>query len=528
MSKPSLISLLLLLLALDWSTSQSDSTCPYRCQCFSPAQVLCADHGMSSLPRNMSRHVREFILMTTSMTYLFANSLDDSPQLSKVVFLNNAIRSIHAHTFQHLTQLQELEISGNPGLEHLYLGTFSKQHNLIKLILNYNRLKTVLPGMFTSLRQVDTLQMKGNIISHLPPMTFVNMSSLKVLDLSLNKLEVVTREMFSGLDKLEILKLNHNLLRNLSSDLFSNVAKLTELHLEGNKISQFQGNVFANLTNLEVLNLRGNLLKTVSDDIFGLSLRELNLKGNSLSNFAPSGNLSSLTFLDLSSNQLTALHGDAFKNITNLENLDLSNNHISILPGTVFNDLFNLKIVNLQTNNLTKIEPRLFEDQALIEKLDLSYNQLETLPEGLMDTFSSYHMLRLYGNPWKCDCGLWYLHDWILRNGHSVEMLGRTLCESPGFLNRRTIDSVDKEQLICRVAKERSVDVRNCLLQVNGDAVTIKCKVETCLPLTVKVQLQDEAGNVKEHVVRNEWTNSSQCSVTRDAKANRFPEFSDY
>uniref|UniRef100_A0AAV2JVP8 LRRCT domain-containing protein n=1 Tax=Knipowitschia caucasica TaxID=637954 RepID=A0AAV2JVP8_KNICA len=250
--------------------------------------------------------VRDFILMTSSVSYLFTNTLEDSPQLCKLIFLNNAIRSVHSQAFEDLVQLQDLEISGNPWLEHLYLGTFSKQHNLTNLMLNYNRLKTA--------------------------------------------------------------------------------------------------------------------------------------------------------------------------------------------------------------NNLSSIQPKLFEDQALIEQLNLSDNRLQTLPEGLMDTFSVQHMLRLHGNPWKCDCGLWYLHDWVLRNGQNVEMLDRTLCESPAFLNRRSMDSVEREQLVCHMGKDHSVDVRNCLMQVSGDAVIIKCKVETCLPLAVKVQLQDELGNVKEHVVRNEWTDSAQCS----------------
>lgn len=529
MSKPALISFLLLLLGLKCSTSQSDP-CPYRCQCFSVIQVLCADERMSAPPRNMSRQVREFIQMTSSISHLFPNSLEGSPQFSKLIFLNNDIRSIHAHAFQHLTELQELEISGNRPLEHLYLGTFSMQHNLTKLILNYNNFKTVLLGMFASLKRLETLQMKGNVISHLPPMIFFNMSSLRVLDLSLNKLQGVTRQIFSGLGNLEILKLNYNFLTNLSSDLFSDVAKLTELHLEGNKISQFSGDVFTNLTNLAVLNLRGNLLKAFSGNMWGLSLnlRELNLKGNHLSEVAPLGNLSSLTVLDLSSNQLSALHRDVFKNITRLESLNLSNNQISVLPETLFNDLFNLKVVDLQANNLSKIEPRLFADQALIQRLYLSNNQLQTLPEGLMDTFPIHHMLQLHGNPWKCDCGLWYLRDWVSRYGHRVEMLDRTLCESPGFLNRRTIDSVNKEQLVCQLAKEGSVDVRNCLLQVTGDAVVIKCKVETCLPLTVKVQLQDEAGNVTEHVVRNEVTNSSLCSMSKDVKDDQFSDYLNY
>ncbi|KAI9999544.1 hypothetical protein NQD34_018429 [Periophthalmus magnuspinnatus] len=468
---------------------------------------------MSSLPRNMSHQVREFILMTSSVSYLFSNTLEDSPQLSKLIFLNNAIRSIHAHSFNHLTHLEVLEISWNPWLENLYLGTFSKQHNLTKLMLNYNRFKTVLSGMFGSLRKLDTLQMKGNIILHLPPLLFSNLSHLKVLDLSLNKIEVVTQETFFGLGQLEVLKLNNNLLRNLSSNVLSDVPALKELHLEGNNITELSENIFTNLTELEVLNLRGNFLKTFTGHIFGtLNLRELNIKGNHLGDFFPLGNFTSLTNLDLSSNQLSTLHKEVFQNMTNLDILDLSDNHISSLSETIFNELFALRVLNLQANNLSVIEPKLFGDQALIEQLNLSHNRLQTLPEGLMDTFSMNYMLRLHGNPWKCDCGLWYLHDWILRNEQSVDMLDRTLCESPAFLNRRTLDSVEKERLVCHMDKENTVDVRNCLLQVSGDAVIIKCKVETCLPLTVKVQLQDEQGNVKEHVVRNEWTQSDQCS----------------
>ncbi|KAJ0059218.1 hypothetical protein NL108_009587 [Boleophthalmus pectinirostris] len=510
MSKPVLISILLLFLCLEWSSSY----CPYQCQCFSPVQVLCAER-LSSLPRNISHEARELILMTSSVSYLFSNTLEDSPQLTKLIFLNNGIRSIHMHSFNHLTQLEELEISGNPWLEHLYLGTFSNQHNLTKLILNYNRFKTVLPGMFASLRKLETLEMKGNIISRLPLLLFSNLNHLRVLDLSLNKLEDVTQETFLGLGQLEILKLKHNLLKNLSSDLFNAIPELKEFHLEGNKISELSENVFMNLTNLKVLNLRGNFLKTFTGHIFGIStlnLQELKLKGNNLSDFFPLGNFTSLTNLDLSSNHLSTLHKDVFQNMTNLDILDLSDNQIFILPETIFNDLFSLRVLNLQANNLSVIEPKLFEDQALIEQLNLSFNRLKTLPEGLMDTFSVHYMLRLHGNPWKCDCGLWYLHDWVLRNEQSVEMIDRTLCDSPAFLNRRSLDSVEKEQLVCHMGKENAVDVRNCLLQVSGDAVIIKCKVETCLPITVKVELQDEQGNVKEHVVRNEWTHSAKCS----------------
>lgn len=511
MDKESGLALLLLLLLCHEGNTESLTSCPYRCQCFTPVQVLCADERMTALPTNMSRQVKDFIIMTSSVAYLFAHTLEESPQLTKLIFLNNALRSIHSQTFEHLTELQELEISGNPWLDHLFLGTFSKQEKLIKLLLNFNKFKTVLPGMFDSLKQLETLQMKGNIISDLPVFLFLNLHKLRILDLSQNTIEEVNRETFAGLAGLEVLKLNNNLIGNLTSDTFHNISQLTELHLEGNKIAELGEGIFSVLTNLQILNLRGNLLTTFSDKVFGFetsNLKELNLKGNRLTELSSLSSLTSLTDLILSSNQLSNLPEDILKNVTALENLDLSENQLTSLPDMIFNDLFSIKAIHLHKNNLSKVDAKLFEDQGLIQQLYLSDNQLETVPLGFLDPFVIQHTVRLHGNPWKCDCHMWYLHDWVLRNSNDIEMLDRMLCESPGFLRKRTVASIDRDQLVCRVSKDEMPDLSTCSLQASNDTMIIKCKVDKCSPLTVKVQFQEDSGSIKEHIVKNE----PQCS----------------
>lgn len=507
------LSLLLVLLLFD--KNNTEVSCPARCQCFTPAQVLCADERMTSLPKNMSRQVKEFILMTTSVSYLFINTLQESPQITTFILLNNALRSIHAQALEHLTELQELEISGNPWLEHLFLGTFSKQSNLTKLLLNFNRFKTVVPGLFDSLKQLQTLQMKGNLISHLPPFIFLHLPNLRILDLSLNKLTDLRSDTFSGLDRLEILKMNNNLISNLTSDLFQNISQLVELNLEGNKITELSENVFSELTNLQVLNLRGNLLATFSDKVFGsdpLNLKELNLKGNRLTEVSPLSSLTSLTDLILSSNQLSSLPEDAFKNLTNLETVDLSENQLSSLPETIFGQLFSIKSIHLNKNNLSRLEAKLFQDQMLIQQLYLSDNQLETLPFGLMDPFVLQHTVRLHGNPWKCDCHMWYMHDWVLKYSQDIEMLDNLLCDSPDYLRRHTVISVAKDQLVCQISHDYLPDLSRCVLHASGDTMTIKCTVNKCSPLMVKVQFQEEGGSMQEHVIKNEGSESSKCS----------------
>ncbi|XP_038574325.1 carboxypeptidase N subunit 2 isoform X1 [Micropterus salmoides] len=506
--------LFLVLLLCHKGNTESQTSCPYKCHCFTPVQVLCADERMASLPRNMSSQVKDFIIMTSSLMYLFPHTLKESPQLTKLIFLNNALQSINSQAFEHLAELQELEISGNPWLEHLFLGTFSKQGNLTKLLLNFNRLKTVLPGMFDSLKQLETLQMKGNIISDLPTFLFLNLHSLRVLDLSQNKLEGVKKEMFSGLARLEVLKMNYNLISNLASDTFHNISQLTELHLEGNKISELADNIFFVLTKLKVLNLRGNLLRTFSNKVFGFkatNLKELNLKGNRLTELTSLSSFTSLTDLILSSNQLSTLPEDIFRNVTALENLDLSENQLTLLPERIFNDLFIIKAIHLQKNNLSMVDAKLFEDQDFIQQLYLSDNQLETLPPGLLDSFVIQHTVRLHGNPWKCDCHMWYLHDWVLRNSQDIEMLDRMLCKSPGFLRGRPVISVDRDQLVCRLSKDKMHDLSSCSLQASRDTVTINCNVDQCSPLTVKVQFQGDDGSIKEHILKNELEHF-QCS----------------
>ncbi|XP_030015441.1 carboxypeptidase N subunit 2 [Sphaeramia orbicularis] len=507
------LSLLLVLLLFD--KNNSEASCPARCQCFTPAQVLCADERMSSLPKNVSRQVKEFILMTSSVSYLFINTLQESPQLTTLILLNNALRSIHVHALDHLTELQELEISGNPMLEHLFLGTFSKQSNLTKLLLNFNRFRTVLPGMFDSLKQLHTLQMKGNLISQLPPLIFLHLPNLRVLDLSQNKLTDLRSDIFSGLDRLEVLKINNNLISNLTSDMFQNISQLAELNLEGNQITELSENVFSGLAKLQVLNLRGNLLTTFSDEVLGsdpLNLKELNLKGNRLTEVTSLSRLTSLTDLILSSNQLFSLPEDAFKNLTNLETVDLSENQLSSLPETIFHQLFNIKAIHLNKNNLSKVEANLFQDQMLIQQLYLSDNQLETLPFGLMDTFVLQHIVRLHGNPWKCDCHMWYMHDWVLKYSQDIEMLDNLLCDSPDFLRRHTVISVAKDQLVCQISEDHLPDLSRCVLHASGDTMTIKCRVTKCSPLTVKVQFQEDGGSLWEHVIKNQGSESSNCS----------------
>lgn len=512
MGASSILPLLLLLLLLHCcpeAHTDSQISCPLRCQCFTPLQVLCTNGGLPYLPRNTSSKIREFVIISSELHYLFSHSLPNSPHLTKLVFLNNNLRSIHSQAFELLVELKELEISGNPMLVRLLPETFAKQGNLTTLMLNYNNLETLLPDDFDSLVKLEFLQLKGNNISEVPKFLFRNLQDLRVLDLSLNKLRALREETFAGLTGLEVLRINNNLVATLPSDTFRNTSELTEIHLEGNRISELANDTFA-LTKLKVLNLRRNLLTTFSDRVFGQeasNLTELNLSGNRLKEVSPLGRLTSLSTLLLSSNQLHELPQDVFRDMLFLDYLDLSENKLTLLPEMLFIDLTGIAAIHLHKNNLSRLEPRQFEGQSLLQQLYLSDNRLESLPEGLFDPLAVQHTVRLHGNPWRCDCHLRYLHDWALKNSHSVETLDRMLCETPLFLRRRPVASVTTDQLVCWQSGEQAPDLGRCRQEIHNDTLTVKCRVGKGSPTTVRVQFLQEDGQVHEHVVQKELSN---------------------
>lgn len=508
---PLLLLLLLLLHCCPEANTDSQISCPYRCQCFTPVQVLCAYGGLPYLPKNTSSKIMEFMIISSELHYLFSQTLPNSPNLTKLVFLNNHLQSIHSQAFEHLVELQELEISGNPALVQLLPGTFAKQGNLTTLMLNYNNLETLLPEVFGSLARLEFLQLKGNNISEVPLFLFRNLQELRVLDLSLNKLSVLREETFAGLTGLEVLRINNNLVETLPADTFQNSSELTEIHLEGNRISELANDTFA-LSKLKVLNLRRNLLTTFSDRVFGQeasNLTELDLSGNKLMEVSPLSRLTSLSTLLLSSNQLHELPEDFFRDMLALDYLDLSENKLTLLPKMLFIDLTGIRVIHLHKNNLSRLEPRQFEGQPLLQQLYLSDNQLESLPDGLFDPLAIQHTVRLHGNPWRCDCHLRYLHDWALKNSHSVEMLDRILCERPLFLRKRPVASVTTDQLECWQPGEPAPDLGRCRQEIHNDTLTVKCKVGKGSPMTVRVQFLEEDGQVHEHVVQTELSNRS-------------------
>ncbi|XP_067308398.1 carboxypeptidase N subunit 2 isoform X2 [Pseudorasbora parva] len=480
--------------------------CPELCQCFSAAKVICADEAMKALPVNISAQVRELIVVASGVTHLDSRSFRENLRLTKLVILNGLVKTVSHDAFDRLLELRELEISGNSYWLIFEVQTFGSLTNLTRLLLNNNKISALDVGIFDSLQKLEMLQLKGNNLFCLHGHLFRHLHKLQELDLSFNQISSV------------------------SADVFQNNSRLRALSLQSNKIPELPAGIFAHLDNLEELNLRSNHISNLSTNVFPSSLRKLILKKNMLTQLHSTifHKLHHVTYLDLSQNQLSEVPTDLFQNLISLKKLDLSENRITTLPGTLFKGLFSVKALHLQKNNLSSLEEDLLKDQHDMEQLHLSMNSLRSIPRGFFDELDFQCIVQLHGNPWRCDCGIQYLSDWIRNNQRNVEDVAQLYCQAPEFIRGHSLVSVDKERLACvenssfefqsssdtnitEIPLDGNDDIHCSLRDIKGMA-TIQCKLTKCTSVKFQALFEFVDGSESERVVSKEWPAPAGCS----------------
>jgi len=306
------------------------------------------------------------------------------------------------------------------------LGNLSRlQHlDLSSIDLQYASDLTWLPH----LSSLKTLYMSGwNLSCASDWVSKVNMlPDLKTLDLSWCSLSSETSRLsHSNVTHLEILDLSNNAFINsflqhswfwdvtsirelyLSSCGWSglipgalgNMSSLEVLYIDGNSISGMVPTALEKLCSLHLLNLEYNI---ISADIIGRlpqcswsKLRELHLHGANLTGQLPAwiGNLTSLTFLDLSSNMLIGSIPSGIENMRSLSYLDLSMNMlVGSIPSGIVN-MRSLSYLELSTNMLVGYVPFGIGNMRSLSYLDLSHNMLDgSIPSGIGNMRSLSHL----------------------------------------------------------------------------------------------------------------------------------------
>ncbi|SMO50641.1 leucine-rich repeat domain-containing protein [Gracilimonas mengyeensis] len=206
-------------------------------------------------------------------------------------------------------------------------------------------------GQLTKLRY---LSLGNNEFSGSIPEELADLTQLESLNLSNNDLEGALAESFSNLP-LTYLNLSRNQLnREILADV-STISSLVDLYIGDNNFGGTIPSELTNLTNLRGLGLYGNQLTgSLPVGFSNLSLTYLNLSNNQLNQqiLTDVSNIESLERLYLWSNNLPGNVPVELSNLTNLERLDLSNNPLNGAIPDEFTNLPNLRYLYLLDTDL--------------------------------------------------------------------------------------------------------------------------------------------------------------------------------
>ncbi|XP_068525972.1 leucine-rich repeat-containing protein 17 isoform X2 [Anas acuta] len=89
-----------------------------------------------------------------------------------------------------------------------------------------------------------------------------------------------------------------------------------------------------------------------------------------------------------------------------LKHMLLARNRIRKLKNNMFSKYKVLKSLDLQQNDISKIESQAFFGLNKLTTLLLQHNQIKTLSEEIFIYMPNLNYLRLYDNPWHCNCEL--------------------------------------------------------------------------------------------------------------------------
>lgn len=340
--------------------------------------------------------------------------------------------------------------------------------------------------------QSVSYDLSQNNIMHLSRSVFKGMENAVCLDLSYNYISQALRQgVFSDMKRLVFLNLSFNRLDLYYNDSFRELnSSLKVLDLSNNQFHFMMWGMghtlyfIQNLTNLGFLSLANNLIGIrVNDRLVSSSITHLDFYGNQLNIMWESDNtkyayyfqnLTNLTYLDISRNQLKSISPKQLCNLPtsiqtliassnvlkffpwinisvlpNLRRLDLSQNLLSYLPRKVvhFGDSFS--VLDLSHNLIIHITQEFFSNVTSLRYLYLSHNSIKEINQQFLPlpfkSGSGLRTLTLHDNPFKCDCDTSWFADFLKNTPIDIPYLSRfLLCGFPESLQHRSVLSIDQ------------------------------------------------------------------------------------
>ncbi len=232
------------------------------------------------------------------------------------------------------------------------------------------------------LSSLKKLFLLGNDIKEIHPSAFSTLHNLEILNLDANRLEWINYQWFTPLFNLRELYLSKNCLKTVDPHSFHNLIKLENLEIDGPENNfKYEKNLLAPLESLETLKLGG--IHETEPEIFG---NLTNLKSLSLSRFFEEGIsfdesyfkcLVNLKAFSIQNALIGTLKEGFLSEQLKLELLTVQDCRIRKIEANAFRHLKELKQVFLLADGIDHIDKGTFRGLDKLNKIDLSYNKFE-------------------------------------------------------------------------------------------------------------------------------------------------------
>uniref|UniRef100_A0A3Q2PGU8 Podocan n=1 Tax=Fundulus heteroclitus TaxID=8078 RepID=A0A3Q2PGU8_FUNHE len=343
------------------------------------------------VPNNLPSSLLRLHLKSNRVEKIPKGAFEDLRNLRELYLQNNLLTNdgMDNETFSQLSSLEYLDLSNN----NLSVVPKGLPRNIVLLHLEKNTIRSIPGDALTSVRNLEYLLLHNNKLRSrsIHPMAFQGLKKLHTLHLYNNLLERVPR----GLPRrAKTLMLLHNLISEIGRNDLSLLYTLTELNLSYNKLTNpnIHRDAFRKLRILETLDLSGNALHSVP---LGLphSLQVLEIKNNQLS-LIPDGALTGMQKLQkliLSDNKLklNSVYQGAWMELSALTTLDLSGNQLTHIPSDLPESL---EYLFLQSNRISTVPASAFEGTPNIKGIFLRFNRLSV---DSIDESSFAHLINL-------------------------------------------------------------------------------------------------------------------------------------
>ncbi|KAF7656425.1 hypothetical protein LDENG_00041330 [Lucifuga dentata] len=182
-------------------------------------------------------------------------------------------------------------------------------------------------------------------------------------------------------------------------------------------------------------------------------LHYLYLQNNTISAVEPCSfqNQAQLLELALNGNRIHLVTADMFQGLEHLRILYLAGNDITRLMDYTFRGLQRLQELHLQHNSIEMLADQALVGLTSLALLDLSRNNLHTIGPASLRPLVSLQVLRITDNPWRCDCALHWLRNWIDEEGQRLLSSAerRLVCTEPPRLSHLSLVEVPLNSLVC-------------------------------------------------------------------------------